>query len=152
MTSHHNDGNDLNRERLREELRGAGLRATVARLAVFGVLYRHRRPMSHADVVNALGLKDWDRSTLYRNLMDLTDAGLVRRSELGDRVWRFEVVCGDGMGEHTAHFLCIDCGTIECLTDLTITPLDAHVVPQAIRAGSIEVQLKGQCDSCLSAS
>ena len=151
MTLHQSDGDGLSPEQLRAEIRGAGLRATVARVAVLGVLHRHRRPLSHSDVVSALGLRDWDRSTLYRNLMDLADAGLLRRSELGDRMWRFEVACGHGVPEHTAHFLCTDCGAIECLPDLTVTSVSEDSVPRAISTGAIEVQLKGQCAACLAA-
>ena len=152
MTYHQHDEGGLSPEQLRAEIRQAGLRATVARVAVLGVLHRQRRPLSHSDVVKVLGLKDWDRSTLYRNLMDLADVGLLRRTELGDRMWRFEVACEHGSAEYTAHFLCTDCGAVECLPDLTVAPVNEGSIPRAISAGAIEVQLKGQCDSCLATS
>ena len=32
----------------------------------------------------------WDPATIYRNLTDLSEAGLARRTDVGDHVWRFE--------------------------------------------------------------
>jgi len=137
------------RDRLLAEIRGAGLRATASRVAVLEVLHREDRPMSHSEVVDALEGHTWDRSTLYRNLMDLAEAGLLRRSELGDRTWRFEVSCDHGHADHTAHFLCSECGAIACLPDLVVTPRDGHALPLALAKGDIEVQILGRCDACL---
>lgn len=108
--------------------------------------------MSHADVIEALAEHTWDPSTLYRNLIDLAEAGLLRRTELGDRIWRFEVSCDHGHADHTAHFLCRDCGTIACLPDLVVTPTSEQVMPMALSEGAIEVQILGKCDACFSAA
>ncbi len=140
------------RDRLLAEIRGAGLRATASRVAVLEVLHSEHRPMSHSEVVEALTDHTWDRSTLYRNLMDLAEAGLLRRSELGDRTWRFEVSCDHGHADHTAHFLCSECGDIACLPDLVVTPRDGHALPLALSQGDIEVQILGRCDACLGAA
>ena len=107
--------------------------------------------MSHSEVVAALSAYTWDRSTLYRNLMDLSEVGLLRRSELGDRTWRFEVSCDHGHADHTAHFLCSECGDIMCLPDLVVTPRDGNALPFALSQGDIEVQITGRCDTCISA-
>ena len=140
------------RDRLLAEIRGAGLRATASRVAVLEVLHSEHRPMSHSEIVAALSAHTWDRSTLYRNLMDLSEAGLLRRSELGDRTWRFEVSCDHGHADHTAHFLCSECGDITCLPDLVVTPRDGHALPFALSQGDIEVQILGRCDTCFKAA
>ena len=137
------------REQLLAEIRGAGLRATTSRVAVLGVLHAEHRPMSHSEVVEALSDHTWDRSTLYRNLMDMAEVGLLRRSELGDRTWRFEVSCDHGHGDHTAHFLCSDCGVIACLPELEVRAQGGQEVPLALKTGAIEVQILGRCDVCL---
>jgi len=49
-------------------------------------------PMSHADVAGELASHGLDRATVYRNLMDLADAGLVSRADHGDHVWRFSLL------------------------------------------------------------
>src|SRR5688572_31535064 len=83
---------------LREELHAAGLRATGPRLAVLRSLYAATGPVSHGDVAASLAGEGWDRATVYRNLMDLTEAGLLKRTDHGDHTWRFE-----RRGKETAH-------------------------------------------------
>src|SRR5690606_18211927 len=104
---------------LQHLLREAGLRSTAARLAVLRELHRLTRPVSHSDLAELLQDEGFDRTTIYRNLTDLTEAGLARRTDLGDHIWRFELLRG-GHGhhdDHHVHFTCTDCGTVECLPD-----------------------------------
>lgn len=136
-------------ERLRGRLRAAGLRSTGARVAVLRVLDRASAPMSHADVCGRVEA-GFDRATTYRNLMDLTDAGLVSRSDVGDHVWRFELR-GEGAPHPArhAHFVCTDCGDVSCLPDevVRLAP-NGHGVPRALGGRNIEVQVKGVCNRC----
>ena len=74
---------------LQELLRGAGLRSTSARIAVLQCLRSAKSPLSHAELADELTPLGLDKATVFRNLSDLTDAGLVVRTELGDHVWRF---------------------------------------------------------------
>lgn len=114
------------------------------------VLHRSNRPISHAEVVEELKAFTWDQSTLYRNLIDLSEAGLLRRSEVGDRTWRFEISCEHGHSDHIAHFLCRECGDIACLPELTVVPKAGNTLPLALTRGEIEVQVLGSCDGCIS--
>ena len=152
MKKEEHNGASPGRDRLLAEIRGAGLRATASRVAVLDFLHSQHRPMSHSEVVEALKDFTWDRSTLYRNLMDLSEVGLLRRSELGDRTWRFEVACDHGHADHTAHFLCRDCGHIACLPELIVSPRGEGAIPTSLLRGDIEVQVLGQCDACLEAA
>lgn len=136
-------------EDLRATLRQAGLRSTAPRVAVLEHLLAAATPESHADIVDALQSQGFDRATLYRNLMDLTEAGLVTRSDLGDHVWRFEVRRpGD---EHAAlhpHFVCTDCGTVACLPGGSVRIVTGSGVPRSAVGRKVEVQVKGRCDRC----
>jgi Fur family ferric uptake transcriptional regulator len=129
---------------LRQRIRDAGLRVTHARVAVLRVLHLAEMPTSHPEVYAALQTEGWDRATLYRNLTDLTDAGLLRRVDLGDHVWRFELVSApEGVGHEAAHphFLCTSCGDVTCLPDLTV----AGTLPSA---RPVTIQLRGECVRC----
>ena len=116
------------------------------------VLRDAERPMSHSEVTAALSARTWDRSTLYRNLVDLAEAGLLRRTELGDHTWRFEVAHGHRHADHNAHFLCVDCGVIECLPEITFNAPLAGRYSRALTSGAIEVHIRGTCDECLPAA
>lgn len=130
-------------------IRQAGLRVTQPRLAVLHVLTKYARPLSHADLIDALDGQGFDRVTLYRNLNDLADAGIVARTEVGDRVWRFELRGGDD--SHTGihpHFTCTDCGTVSCLPENVVRINKSGRLPRSVREQSVEVSLRGICDRC----
>ncbi len=134
---------------LRDQIRKAGLRATASRIAVLRVLREARVPMSHAAVSEQLGGMGYDHATIYRNLTDLSRAGLLARVDLGDHAWRFELRQSDL--DHKAqhpHFVCVDCGAIDCLPSRAVSVHPAPGMPGAIgRPGAI-VRLLGRCDSC----
>jgi Fur family ferric uptake transcriptional regulator len=106
-------------------------------------------PVSHGEIAQTLAPSGYERATVYRNLMDLVEAGLVTRSDLGDHVWRFEPVRrgGKAHAEHP-HFLCTDCGDVACLPDDAVRIVSSRGVPRAVGKNDVEVQVKGRCDSC----
>ena len=146
---------------VRAIVRDAGLRCTPARLAVLQHLQEARGPRTHAEVAAALADRGFDRATIYRNLTELTEAGLVSRMELGDHAWRFEIrrpVPPHGGPREHPHFVCTSCGEVSCLegVKVAITPQPAGRRPRGAAkpsaAGGIgavtEVLLKGQCAQC----
>ena len=137
---------------LREELHTVSLRATASRIAVLRLLRQTVSPVSHAEVTEQLQNEGFDRATLYRNLFDLQRAGLARRSDHGDHVWRFEAVQGGAHPtEEHPHFVCNQCGLVECLEGLEVSLPRGAKGPKAIRKKAIVVQLKGLCDRCTAA-
>ncbi len=131
-------------------LRDAGLRATAARAAVYACLADQARPMTHAEVCEALEGQGMDRATVYRNLADLTEVELVRRTDHGDHLWRFEL--GSHQAHHAPdphpHFVCTECGKIACLPDGAVVVSAVRGAPKTIKRGAYEVQLRGACDAC----
>ena len=105
-------------EDVRQRIRDAGLRATAGRIAVYEVMVGAEGPLTHNDVVDILGPRGFDRASIYRNLVDLTTAGLATRRDLGDHVWRFELARegGDHFSDHP-HFVCTECGDVVCLPE-----------------------------------
>ena len=43
-------------------------------------------------------------------LLGLTEAGLARRADLGDHVWRFEAIDPNHVDDGHPHFVCSVCG------------------------------------------
>jgi Fur family ferric uptake transcriptional regulator len=134
---------------LREQLHALGLRATGARLAVLRILSGRAAPASHPEIAAALAEDGWDRATLYRNLVDLTRVGLLRKLDHGDHVWRFELARegAHDEGDHP-HFLCTVCGDLACLPGMDLTLPQGPGLPGAVRAGQVTIQLRGTCDEC----
>ena len=139
-------------DELRGLVRAKGLRATPSRLAVLELLRASDAPLSHGDVADQLAGEAWDRATIYRNLTDLSEAGLVRRTDVGDHVWRFEAVSGDHDASAHPHFVCTECGTIECLPEIELAirsrGSSRSRPPRAVKQRKVEVHVRGLCDAC----
>ena len=142
---------------MRNRIRGAGMRCTPARVAVLHHLETAPGPLTHAEVSESLHHLGFDRATIYRNLTELTEAGLASRVELGDHVWRFEAKRAGGghKGDDHPHFVCTTCGEGSCLDDVevAITPRPGAGKrakrETGGRIGSVtEVLLKGRCEQC----
>lgn len=136
-----------NLDELRTTLRERGMRATPSRLAVLDLLRTSVAPLSHGEVAERLSSQPWDRATIYRNLTDLAEAGLARRTDVGDHIWRFETARDDHDAAHP-HFVCTECGSVECLPDVELA-LKKPKVPRAIKQRLVEVHVRGRCDACL---
>lgn len=135
-------------EASKKAIRDAGLRATPARIATLILLREAKAPLTHAFVAEQLSDMGADKATVFRNLNDMTDAGLLRRTELGDHVWRFEAI---SEGEHSEsahpHFLCVDCGSVSCLEDVKLTASSQRA---SAHVGEItEILLRGHCNDCM---
>jgi Fur family ferric uptake transcriptional regulator len=138
------------RAEMRGKIRAVGLRSTAPRVAVLQYLQTATTPVSHADLFTALADQGFDRATIYRNLIDLTEAGLLSRTDVGDHVWRFELR-REGQGRHLSehpHFMCTDCGEVACLPGVSVRITPVPGAPRALGAKTVAVQLKGLCDRC----
>jgi Fur family ferric uptake transcriptional regulator len=131
---------------LRQLLAGKGIRVTEQRMVILRELAKLRIPTSHPELTERLagGL---DRATVYRNLLSLTKAGLLVKTQLGDNVWRFELpnMKSTEHGTHP-HFVCNDCGDVACLPEGAVA-----LRGEAIRNQVAEVQLRGRCVACVRA-
>jgi Fur family transcriptional regulator, ferric uptake regulator len=136
-------------EQARLRIRQAGLRCTPARLTVVGERQHSERPLSHAEIASTLAPLGFDRATVYRNLVELSDAHLVSRVDLGHHGWRFEwrSETREDFDEH-AHFVCTKCGQVTCLVGVEVTVNPAPGTKRSAVNQVTEVLLKGRCSHC----
>ncbi len=136
----------MTRDEARRRVHGAGMRATGPRLAVLQLLTNSARPLSHNEVTDALGGGDWDKATLYRNLIRLVEGNLARVASQVGGVIRYEAQReGDEPHLHP-HFACRVCGTVQCLPDTSISmPRDPNWQKALVDA---ELQIVGKCPDC----
>jgi Fur family transcriptional regulator, ferric uptake regulator len=135
---------------LRQTIRDMGLRVTASRVSVLEYVEDEARPLSHADVADALSPNGFDRATIYRNLIDLTEVGLLTRTDLGDHIWRFEYRRYlDDLDKSHPHFVCEACGRIICMLEETVK---VEPSPGSATSGIGEIReslFKGLCDRCV---
>lgn len=133
---------------IREKLRAAGLRGTGSRVAVFQFLVGADRPHTHAEVYEALEQQGFDRTTIYRTLITLSEAKLVNRIDVGDHTWRFEVSrVADGAHDKHPHLVCDTCGEVFCLEDVHVS-ITSAATPDADMPKIEEVYFRGLCSAC----
>ena len=133
---------------VRDLLRSKGLRGTASRIAVLVALRKQAGPMSHEQLMATLGPNGHDKASVWRILSDLADAGILRRMDLGDRIWRYELrdTCRAVTEEH-AHFLCESCGEVSCLPPLELRAAGGALPPQLLGA-QFQVRVMGTCARC----
>lgn len=131
----------------RQRLKAAGLRVTGPRVTVLGVLDAH--PHSSARVVAAHArerLGSVSVQAVYDVLATCTDAGLVRRIDVGTGLSLYETRAGDN--HH--HLVCRRCGRVsdvDCVVGERpcLTPADAA----GYRLDEAEIVFRGLCPDCV---
>lgn len=133
-----------------ELLRAAGLRRTPVRVAVLSVLGKAARPL---DVPTILGkLPDQTEAvTVYRTLNTFKRKKIVHRVLGEDRSGRYAL---GNLQERPAHqhphFVCDDCGKVDCLNSLTIPNSFVRSLGEmgGYSVSYPEVVLHGLCPKC----
>lgn len=133
---------------LQAKLRDAGLRSTSARIAVLKALQVAKQPLSHNDLAVLLEGDSFDKTTIFRNLTDLTESKLLKRIDVGDHIWRFELIATENDGAGHAHFVCTDCGDVDCLPELELKVSKKRPGSKAKVGNVSEILLKGHCEDC----
>jgi len=118
-------------------------------LAVLEYLSGQDHPVSHAEVSESLVPLGFDKSTIFRVLTELAESDLLSRIDAGDHAWRFEIkgAGGHAPGDHP-HFVCNDCGKVECLTDVQVSMKSKVKSPVGKSRQISSVFLKGTCGDC----
>lgn len=129
-------------------LRAQKLRRTLSRVHVLMSVARFGRPASHSQVASELAEHGFDESTIFRCLKDLTAAGILKKTDLGDRVWRFQIrEHSDDPLAASSLIVCTDCGAT--------SHVDATQAILGIRRRVLsdwqldELVLRGRCPACL---
>jgi Fur family ferric uptake transcriptional regulator len=136
-------------EELRTLLRNQKMRVTNVRMAVLTTLHDHQGPMTHEQIMEVLSEGEYDKASVWRLLSELSEKGLLRRMDLGDRVWRYELLdaCRSIDASH-AHFLCSQCGDVACLPPLEIRTRSGEL-PGALHRAEFTVRIEGICGACV---
>ncbi len=113
------------------------------------LLHETAAPVTHEQVMDLLPDVAFDKASIWRVLADLADEGILRRMDLGDRVWRYELIdaCRPIADDH-GHFLCEDCGEVRCLPSLELRD-GAGELPAVLRGATFRVRVMGRCADCI---
>jgi Fur family transcriptional regulator, peroxide stress response regulator len=129
---------------IEQSLAGSGLRSTPQRYAVMAFLLQQQGHPTAADIFAAVNRLDprSSRATIYNNLRDLVQAGLVREVAVEGRAARF-----DAKGTRHYHFICDRCGKVEDVDWYDVPrPRPTSLGRRVLR--ECELILRGLCTKC----
>ena len=125
-------------------LTGSGLRSTPQRYAVMAFLMEQAGHPTAAEIFEAVNRFDprSSRATIYNNLRDLVQAGLVREVAMAGRAARFDA---KDMRHH--HFISDRCGNVDDVDWYDVPrPATALLGKRVLR--ECELIFRGQCAKC----
>ena len=129
---------------IKRSLADGGLRCTPQRYAVMAFLMQQAGHPTAVEIFEAVNRVDprSSRATIYNNLRDLVQAGLVREVAVEGRAARFDV---KGMRHH--HFICDRCGIVEDVDWYDVPrPAAASLGRRVLRDS--ELFFRGLCTRC----
>lgn len=129
---------------IKRSLEGSGLRCTAQRYAVMAFLMDCHGHPTAAEIFTAVNRVDprSSRGTIYNNLRDLVQAGLVREVAVEGRAAQF-----DAKGVRHHHFICDRCGSVEDIAWYDIPrPCSRALGKRVLR--ECELIFRGLCTKC----
>ena len=129
---------------IKRSLESTGLRCTPQRYGVLALLIEHTGHPTAPEIFEAVNRVDprSSRATVYNNLRDLVQAGLVREVAVEGRAARF-----DAKPRQHHHFICDRCGSVEDLEWYDVPrPASGSLGKRILR--ECELILRGLCTKC----
>jgi Fur family transcriptional regulator, peroxide stress response regulator len=129
---------------IKKSLKGGGLRCTPQRYAVMAFLMDCNRHPTAAEIYEAVNRVDprSSRATIYNNLRDLVQAGLVREVAVEGRAAQFDA---RGMRHH--HFICDRCGNVEDIAWSEVPRPGSRALGKRVLR-ECELIFRGLCTKC----
>jgi Fe2+ or Zn2+ uptake regulation protein len=134
-------------EAIKQRLDAHGVKWSSQRHCVMAFLMENEAHPTAAEIFEGVNRLDprSSRATVYRNLRDLVEAGLVREVAVEGRSARFDV---KGMRHH--HFICDRCGEVDDMDWFDVPRPPAGSVGQRV-VRECELILRGLCVKCAGA-
>lgn len=126
-------------------LKNNGLRVTQPRIAILKFFNSSNRSYSLPELEEELKV-NMDRATIYRNLLSLHKSGILHQVKDSNGVNKYIQTKRDIAGNH-AHFICLNCGKLECLNNMLI---NTPSLPEGYVLKRQEYLVEGQCSHCAS--
>lgn len=135
-------------DKAKDLLREHDLRVTDSRVLVLDVFMSNPCALSQPDLERALG-DDFDRVTIYRSITAFLEKGLIHKVLDDSGAAKFALCLHDQEthkhNDSHIHFKCTQCGTTNCLDELSFPELKA---PRGYTFESTNVLVEGVCPRC----
>lgn len=126
-------------------LRQKCLRVTAPRVAVITAILQLDKPLTQQQIAVQLGGQSPNKTTIYRTLLSLVNAGLVHKAFVQQRQWHFELAHHCTTVQCHPHFTCIRCHRTECLHGVSVPLVD---LPDGWTLHRQQIRIEGICSTC----
>jgi Fur family ferric uptake transcriptional regulator len=136
----------MNTEEASSRLELKGIRPTANRILVYRELSAVSRPVSLADIEDAM--PQMDKSSIFRVLTLFLAHDVVHSFTDGRGVVNYELCGSSTRCHHTdghLHFYCETCQRSFCLEDVHLPDIE---LPQGFIPHSVSFVIKGECPQC----
>lgn len=123
------------------------LKKTNSRISIIQALQTESSPLSESDLKYILG-NLYDRTTFYRNMQTLTDAGIIHRVVADNVVVKYVLNNCEKEHQHITdhiHFYCQQCKKLICMKDLK---MQTYTLPDGFKQESGDMIIRGLCNNC----
>lgn len=134
----------MKKEPYEQLLEQKGLKKTKVRKALIQRFMNVPHAQSYGDLQASLE-DELDKSTLYRNLTRLEEAGLIHRINDHSGVSKYAFGQPPRQGNEHAHFVCESCETVYCMGELDSLQFE---VPKGFKANNVQTIIRGICADC----
>jgi len=139
----------LSKENITIMIREAGLRVTGHRLAILSIIARLRQPVTVYFLLETLRKKEnIDQATVYRNLLSLHTAGLIRRLDFNHGHAHYELETG----KSSYQFVCNKCEMVEKIDGVSSDDFVKKMLKKSKKFKSVmthSIDVYGLCKSCV---
>lgn len=132
-----------------ELLEKGGIELTTHRKHVFDVIAASSKALTPKVILTKIHVNHaMDKVTLYRILDLFVSKKIARRIASQQGQVFYEIVCEDHRPLHS-HFICRECGDVECLEELPVKDLRAKLRSHGRwQDNDIDLKLEGTCIEC----
>lgn len=124
-------------------LKEAGFSATSTKLKLIEIFSNSNSPLSSIDLKELI--QDVDESTIFRNLKQFTEAGLLTEINIENGFKRFELT---PKGHHHHHIKCNDCGKIDTIDICALNAFTKQLKKLGYKNISHKFEFFGTCKTC----
>lgn len=128
-------------------LRQKGLRSTPQRQHLLETLNRQKRPLSAEEIHQSIRSSGCDLATVYRNLQQLEELGLVEKTYLSDQVARYQLH-PPGRSHHTHHIECRSCHRVTPVSQCLLADQVKLLESLGFRNVTHRLEFEAVCPAC----
>lgn len=125
-------------------LKESGFNVTKAKKKILSIFVNNDSPLCAADLLDKL--PEFNESTIFRNLNQLSNSNLLSEVDLGEGFKRFEIKPKD---HHHHHIKCNSCGKIDIINTCNLDAFSKELKKLGYKNLSHKIEFFGDCKTCL---